>query len=203
VWRNPERLATSRAWRHANADLIDVQVFGEVGLVAARREASGMPATLSIGAVKAPRSANGVVVSEVVRTESGTLALRGPMVPRDPFPRETAQHEKAIFKADASGYVDTGYACRIDRMSGTVELTGPPAGIINVGGYRFAQRELQKVVSRGGKQASFAALPDPYLSHRLVGSAADRAAVRKALTANGMNALVAGAFRGRRKPQAA
>jgi len=84
-----------------------------------------------------------------------------------------------------------------------VVLTGPPAGIVNVGAYRFAQCELQNLVQRAGKQVSLAALPDPYLSHRLAGSAADRAAVRKVLIANGMNALVAGAFRGRRKPRAA
>ena len=72
--------------------------------------------------------------------------------------------------------VDTGYPCRIERESGAVVLTGPPAGIIDVGGYRFAQKELQDLVGGTGMQASLAALPDPYLSHRLVGNAADQAA---------------------------
>ena len=203
VWRTPERLPTSPAWRHANAHLVDVQVFGEAGLVAARRAASGLPATLATGPVIAPRGTNGVLTGEISRTAAGTLALRGTMVPRDPFPPVVSQSEKAIFKADASGFVDTGYPCRVAGESGAVVLTGPPAGIVNVGAYRFAQCELQNLVQRAGKQVSLAALPDPYLSHRLAGSAADRAAVRKVLIANGMNALVAGAFRGRRKPRAA
>ena len=202
VWRTPERLTTSAAWRHASAHLVDVQVFGEIGLIAARRDVSGWPAALSIGRVAARYGDNTIVTAEIARSASGTLALRGPMVPRDPFPLDAAQNDKVNFKTDASGYADTGYPCRVERESGAVVLSGPPAGIVNVGGYRFAQRELKGLIGPAGKQATLTAFPDPYLSHRLVGSAGDRRAVRKTLIENGANALVAGAFRSRRKSRA-
>ena len=87
VWRNPERLATCPPWRHASAHLVDVQVFGEIGLIAARREASGMPATICRLVRSRRRAAPMAIVSaDVARTAAGTLALRGPMVPRASLP---------------------------------------------------------------------------------------------------------------------
>ena len=204
VWRMPERVAVSPAWRHAQVRLTDVQVFGETGLIAARRQAGGQPAVFAVGAVKMPRdSAGGLLSIEISRGESGTLLLRGPMVPRDAsrFGRESG--EGPVYQTDPAGYADTGYPCRIERETRTLALTGPPAGIINVGGYRFAQRTLQDLLGSSGPDATLAALPDPFLSFRLAGRAIDRAGVRQRLAANGANALVAGAFRDRRKPQAA
>ena len=204
VWRTPERLARSPFWRHASAGLMDVQVFGEIGLFGARRQVSGKPATIPIGPVIVPCGAgDGVLVAEITRTAPGTLALRGPMVPRHSFPPGAEHGEAPFFKTDASGLVDTEYPCRIDSESGAMVVTGPPAGIVNVGGYRFVQRALQDLVAQGGNGASITTLPDAFLSHRLAGNAIDRAAVRQALSARGVDPLVVGAFRDRRKPQAA
>ena len=190
VWRNPERLASAPPWNHAHARLIDVQVFGETGLIAVRRAAAGMPAAI------APDS-------EITRTKGGTLALRGPMVPRHPFPPGAEQGDAPYFRADASGLVDTSYPCRIGRESGMIELSGPPASIVNVGGYRFLRDDLAGHIGKAEMAASIAALPDATLSHRLAGNAIDREAVRQDLIARGANPLIAGAFRERRKPRAA
>jgi non-ribosomal peptide synthetase component E (peptide arylation enzyme) len=204
LWRSPERLVTSQRWSHASAGLLDVLAFGETGLIAARREAIGMPSAISLGPVTAPRgAAGGMLVAEIARTEAGTLALRGPMVPRHPFPPEAEDGDAPFFTADATGWADTGYPCRLARETGALELSGPPAGMINVGGYRFARRALQEQIGQAGIGATIAALPDATLDHRLAGSALDRAAVQQALTVRGANPLLVGAFRDRRKPYAA
>jgi len=190
VWRNPERLAFASPWKQTHDRLIDVQAFGETGFIAARRNASGLPAGLTPG-------------HQIVRTIAGTLALHGPMVPRHPFPPGAERGDEPYLEADAGGLVDTGYPCRINRETGMIELSGPPAGIVNVGGYRFLRDDLARHIGDAEMAASITALPDATLSHRLAGNAVDREAVRQELNARGANPLIAGAFRDRRKPRAA
>jgi hypothetical protein len=76
-------------------------------------------------------------------------------------------------------------------------VTGPPAGLFSIGGYRFAMRDVQKVVSQADKEANVAALPDTFAGHRLAGHSRDRAAVRHTLDAVGLNPLIVRAFRDR------
>ena len=140
---------------------------------------------------------------ELARTEAGTLALRGPMVPRHPFPPGAERAPTPHFRASAQGFVDTGYACRVDRDTGTVAITGPPPGLVTVGGCRFALRDLEEVVRRTGRDAGVAVLPDALSVHRLAGHAADPESVRAALAAGGANALLVDAFRDRRPREAA
>ena len=86
VWRAPERLAASAAWR-GSATLIDIPVFGEIGLIASRRGARRQAGRDSDRPSRAPRgSAQGMHVLTVARTPAGTIALSGPMVPHAPFP---------------------------------------------------------------------------------------------------------------------
>jgi len=199
AWRAPERLNASPRWCHPKVGLVDVQAFGEVGLLAARRTAQGEPAALRIGVQTAPRHAvQGVLVGEIARTSAGTLALGGPMVPRHPFP---PGEPASGWKVDAAGLVDTGHPCRIDEDR--VVVSGPPPGTVSVGGYRFLPSALQELARQAAPEASILALPEVFAGHRLAGIAADCAAVQQALTARGVNALVAGAFRARHKPQAA
>ena len=73
-------------------------------------------------------------------------------------------------------------------------MTGPPSGIVNVGFYRFALCTLLETIGRIDAGAALAALPDPLLGHRLVGSAADLEAMRTALGGIGVNPLVTAAF---------
>jgi len=195
VWRAPERMATSPAWHHPRAGIADVAVFGEVGLIAARRDHSGLPAPLR----PRPETETDVVLVEAMRSGTGTLALRGAMVPRHPFPPGAAPNE--TLKIEASGFVDTGYPCRAERDGEALQITGPPAGIVSVGGYRFVQRTLHEQIN-SDVVASITALPDDILGHRLAGSASDREAVQQALRERGVNPLVVGAFRDRRRQAA-
>jgi hypothetical protein len=77
-------------------------------------------------------------------------------------------------------------------------VTGPPPGMVAVGGYRFIMRDLQDTIGEADAGATLAALPDSLVGHRLAGSAADRDAMQAALTQRGVNPLLADAFRDRR-----
>jgi AMP-binding enzyme len=197
-WRAPERLATSAPWRQSEIALVDVAIFGEAGLVPARRTASGKPSVLPAGAIRCPRrSTDGVMVAELKMTDAGTVALRGPMIPHHAFPPAIEASGLPYFKIGDGGLVDSGYTCRADPAAAALVVTGPPSGLVSVGGYRFGLDDLQDIVARADGTASIAALPDPLIGQRLVGSAADRDTMLVALDLAGVNPLILGAFRGR------
>jgi hypothetical protein len=94
---------------------------------------------------------------------------------------------------------DTGYPCRTDQDG--ILVTAAPAGIANVGGYRFAVRDLQQAIRTIDGGGLLAALPHSLTGHRLAGNAADPQAMRQTLNEFGLGPLVAGAFRQRTAPQ--
>jgi AMP-binding enzyme len=182
VWRAPERLAGST--HGTGCTLTDIAVFGELGLIVAVRSA-GSRGALPSGALTVPRgAADGIHVLDVTRSAAGTLVLSGPMVPR---------------LADG----DTHYPCRIDRDTGLMTIDGPPAGLVSVGGYRFALGALQDLIGGIEDGGTLAALPDMLAGHRLAGTGADRNAICDALLAQGANPLLVAAFRARRTDRAA
>jgi hypothetical protein len=194
VWRSPERQASSPRWR-GEAALIDALAFGELGLIAMRRDADGEPIRVLTGPVTAPYGTAGApVVMTVARTSAGTLGLSGPMVPSRPFPPVG----QARTGTDPGTPVDTGYPCRLDPSGLGLILSGGPPGIVSIGGYRFALRELQDLVGRVDADGVLAALPDTFGGQKLAGTSADQVAVRAALEALGINPLVSTAFRDRR-----
>jgi hypothetical protein len=195
LWRAPERLAMSPACRRDGVRVTDVLAFGEIGLVPAQRGPDGWSSAIPAGPLAVPRGeAAALPVVELSRTPAGVLALRGVIVPRNPFPPGAERDDAPRFADSAQGPVDTGYACRIDPDSGELTVTSPPGGLVDVGGYRFVQRDLQSLIGDIVGGASFAALPHALLNHRLAGYAADRAAAHAALAAGGRNALIAEAF---------
>jgi hypothetical protein len=204
TWRSPERLAASEAWGEMHTNLVDVSLFGEAGLIAARRSADGRPEPLPLGPVMAPRGGAGAVkVAELVPTPLSTVGLRGPMVPQYAFPPGAERAGLPHFAIGPDGLVDTGYSCEVDVVSQTVAVTAPPSGIVNAGGYRFPLRDLQDAVGRADTGATLTAIPDPLVGQRMVGNAADRATVQAALNAVGVNPIVVAAFRDRDDPAAA
>ena len=195
AWHAPERLSAGAEWPERDAVMIDVPIFGEAGLVAARRGVGGRPAAIPFGAVAAPRdSADSVPVVELTATETNTVALRGPMVPRHAFPPGIERSDQPHFEISRDGFVDSGYPCRVDMLTKSVVVTGPPSGIVNVGGYRFPLCTLLQAIGRIDSGAALAALPDPLTGQRLVGSAAELDAMAAALGALGVNPLVTAAF---------
>jgi hypothetical protein len=194
-WRAPDRLAGSALWRHESTALVDVAVFGEAGLVAGRRGDDGRPAPIPLGPAFSPREGEGAAVfAELKPTAMNTLGLRGPMVPHHHFPPRVERTELPHFAIGKDGYVDTGYACRVDPVRQSLVVTGPPSGFVTVGGYRFPLRRLLDTIARIDAAATLTAVPDPLTGHRLVGTASDCAAMQIALSAFGINPLVAAAF---------
>lgn len=204
AWRSPERLATSPSWRGGDAVFVDVQIFGETGLVATRRAADGRPALVPFGPVVAPRGGrSGITVAETLASPAGTIMLRGAMVPRYPFPPGVERSGLPHLNVGTSGLIDTGYRCRVDSVTGAMVVTAAPSGIVTVGGYRLPLRELQEAVRRIDGSATLAALPDPLIGQRLIGNAPARSVVAAALRAVGVNPLVAAAFTDRSADAAA
>jgi non-ribosomal peptide synthetase component E (peptide arylation enzyme) len=176
VWRAPEQMQRAET---CTRPVVDVASFGEIGMVATRRETGGLPAALASGAVDVARSAN------------GTLLLRGPMVPLSGFPLAS----KPPPGSNASGFVDTGYQCRFGADANTLVATAPPPGIASVGGYRFVARELDRLGDNLLADATLVALPADLTGERLAGQALDRGPVLEELARRGINPLILGAFR--------
>jgi hypothetical protein len=194
AWPAPERLAGSADWVTPHAALVDIPIFGEAGLVAARRDAGGRPEPIVLGPVTAPRAGNGTAVVEFAATASNTLALRGAMVPHHSFPPGIERSDQPHFAIGHDGWVDSGYGCWVNPIRATAVITTVPAGMVSVGGYRLPLQGLTQVVSGIDSGASLSVVPDPLIGHRLVGQAADGAAMVAALDALGINPLVASAF---------
>jgi hypothetical protein len=202
VWRAPERLAHALPWPGPPARMIDVLVFGETGLIAAGRGPDGAPAAIPFGVVPAPRAPKGTIVAaEIAPSANRTVTMRGPMVPRVPFPPGAERSGAPYLKVAPNGFVDTGYACR--RDSQTMVLTGPPPGIVSIGGYRFVLREMQDFVSHvENGSGTLAVLPDVLAGHRLAGAATDHDTFEDKLARLGANPLLISAFHRRRSPAA-
>ena len=191
AWRAPEQLRRAARWHEPTAALIDVQLFGETALIAARRGADGRPAPVPLGALHAPRGAKGgFAIGETALTGNDTLALRGPMVPRQSFPPGAQRAGIPCFAPAVDGFVDTGFACEADGES--LLVRAPPTGLISFGGYRFAGGELGGII--GGLGGTLAVRPDALAGHRLTGTAANPQAIRLALRGIGANPLVVEAF---------
>src|SRR5258708_8761211 len=116
VWRAPERWAASPPWPAGATGLVDVPVFGEIGLGAARRGTSGKPSSIPTGRVTLPRgAAQGMHVLNVARNAGGMLVLSGPMALRAPFPPGAERGGAPKLKFTAA-IADTAYPCPIHRQ---------------------------------------------------------------------------------------
>src|SRR5262249_25021801 len=147
-------------WPGAHSSVVDVPVFGELGLLALPRGADGVPAELP---------AFPAAGLELMRSASGTLAVRGAMVPAHPCPPGSPRGPQFNLAIGRDGFVDTLFPCHGDRLTGRLTIDGPPAGLVSVGGYRFAVRDLHDLVAPVDPDGSIAALPDALAGHRLAG----------------------------------
>jgi hypothetical protein len=133
-------MAASAAWNDPVVGLVDVPVFGETGVFATRRGGNGRPAPVALGPITTPRGIPGALhVGEIACSEAGTLALRGPLVPKFPLPPEL-DPAKPAFAVGADGFADTGFPCTVDATTRAVTITGAAAGVASR--YRSAERAL-------------------------------------------------------------
>jgi hypothetical protein len=174
LWRTPERMTAAE---EPQSGVIDVACFGEVGCIATQRSADGSMLPLPCG-------------WNTMQTKHGTLAMRGPSVPTRAFPADAAEPA-------SDGFVDTGFACKIDHERGTLAVTAGPPGTVAIGAYRFRRDDLDVHVANTGADAVIAPLPDALLGDRLAGSGPDPVQIAQALARRGLNPLIANAFRPR------
>ncbi|MDB5521689.1 MAG: putative acid-CoA ligase [Tardiphaga sp.] len=192
LWRAPEQVTSSEAWTDRQTALTDIYLFGEAGLFGACRGADGLPAPIMPGPHGAPRAlSSSSIAGDVFLTPRGTLALRGPMITPESYVPLLPVGQPAL------DHVDTGYTARIDRGTGAICITAPPAGLVAVGGYRFLSQDLTEWAKRLGQGALLTALPDRLSGHRLAGRAQHNARAREALSELGLNPLMVDAFRDR------
>jgi hypothetical protein len=191
AWRAPQQLRRAPDWRES-VPLVDVQLFGEIGLFAARRQADGRPTPIPRAPVRSPAGA--LAVAEIATTAHGTIALRGPMVPERAFPPGAERTSLPHLAVAADGFVDTGYAGEVGPGTTTVMVSGPPPGLVSFGGYRFAVGELSSIIKSLDRSGTLAVRPDPLAGQRLAGTAANREAIRMALRGIGANPLLVEAF---------
>lgn len=188
AWRAPEQLASSTVWREKEIKLVDIPIFGEAGLIAVRRDSDGTVAPLPCGPVTAPRGrVDAVTVAELIRTSSGTIGLRGPMVPRHAFPPRVESSELPHLKVGPEGVVDTGYSCRVESSAETVVVTGPPAGIVDAAAPRYSPSALGNVAVRPTDVAAHTV--DTSSGPHLNGTDTDHDAVRAAFAVVGVNPI--------------
>jgi hypothetical protein len=170
LWPSPERAETAA---RLSGSIVDLRVFGEVGVVATRRNDDGSVAPLPVGSI-------GKIGLDLKRTDAGTLALRGIMIG---LPGGTAPPDD---------FIDTGYPCR--TATGCLVVTGAKPGMITIGGYRLPRSDLDALAMTLQADELIAALPDKLLGQRLAAPRSGRDDVADMLTAHGVNPLITGAF---------
>jgi hypothetical protein len=172
ICRSPERFAASAAWPLPELALVDVVAFGECALLTALRPADGQTAAWPLRY----RSADGdSEIAEAYVTPAGTLGIRGALA--------------------ATPDTDTGYTCTMNPDRNAITVTAAASGLANVGGYRFALRDLQHAIRMIDDDSLIAALPHALTGQRLAGHATDPVAMRQTLQEFGLGPLVTGAFR--------
>lgn len=197
LWRAAEQVRSSALWPDRASRMTDVYLFGEAGLLGARRLDDGSPAPIMPGPYRVPPDVpTSSTAGEVILTPKGTLGLRGPMVPLAAYVTSERPPD-ALSAQPRPDHVDTAYAARIDRATGAIVITAPPSGITAVGGYRFLAHDLQEWARRIGQNTMLTALPDRLSGYRLAGRSSDNAKAREALTELGLNPLMVEAFRDR------
>src|SRR5690606_35173540 len=120
--------------------IVDLQVFGEIGLTALRRIAKVMPTPIPLGEITAPTDMpNAPVVIDTARLADGTLAVRGAMVPRkivSAFGQDATQ-----LALDADGFIRTDMKCHTTGGNGLV-IDSAPDGVVQIGGLRYGLDDL-------------------------------------------------------------
>jgi AMP-binding enzyme len=188
VHRGPQSLGVDLAQANCEA-IVDVQAFGEIGLVALRRIAKIMPAPVPIGEISAPAEApNAPVVIETKRLADGTLAVRGAMVPDKIF-TGSARADSSRIEFDLDGFVRTNMRCHAVGASG-LSIEALPDGIIAIGGLRYGADDLAMRIAKASAGSALASERDPLLGARLAIENNDPPVARKKLDEAGQSRVI-------------
>jgi len=188
VHRGPQSLGVDLSQTSCDA-IVDIQSFGEIGLVALRRIAKIMASPVPIG--KTPAAANAPdapVFIETKRLADGTLAVRGAMVPDKIFP-DAARADASQIEFDLDGFARTNLRCHAIGSSG-LAIEASPDGIMAIGGLRYGVDELAMRIAKASPGSTLVTRRDPLLGARLAVESNDPPAARKTLDEAGQSRLI-------------
>ncbi|MFC5068755.1 AMP-binding protein [Flaviflagellibacter deserti] len=154
VWRTGER-PSKITIASGGPILTDVITFGEIGLIAARREADGRPQPIPHGAVRLQRTTPlGRAMIETKVSNQGRLVLRGAMTPAANLPAATGAPTLNI---DFDGWVDTGLPAALH--DGDIRVGSVRNGVVRIGGLAFPRRATEDYLgiaaTEAGTEAQF------------------------------------------------
>jgi non-ribosomal peptide synthetase component E (peptide arylation enzyme) len=136
-------------------------VFGELGLVPAVRHAGW---AVPLGCVTSPHGLDGAPDGIETALAKGILMLRGPMVPRAPFP---GGDRGIAYPLQADGFVTTGFPARVE--DGLLKIIGSRQEVISMGGHCVSISGVERLYAdmQGAMVVNAVAMPDPLLGERL------------------------------------
>jgi hypothetical protein len=166
--------------------IVDLHGFGEVAVVALQREDARRARPIPVGGISAPSATVGTPIVIEARIAEGQVCLRGPMLPRLPFPASDAMPR---LLRDREGFIHTGFPCHSDGNGGLL-VDGGPDKVVAVGGLRFGLNDLRSRFSSCGDDIKIIAINDPLLGQRLRIEVANPDATIAAMEAAGHSRLV-------------
>jgi hypothetical protein len=188
IHRGPESLGIDLSQLNCGA-IVDLQVFGEIGVTAMRRIAKVMPSPIPLGPISAPiESESAPTVIETKRLADGTLALRGAMVPDKLFP-PNSRSDAAQLEFDIDGFVRTNLRCHAVGGSGLAIESGVE-GVIAIGGLRYGVDDLKNRVANASSDAKISTARNALLGARLTIKSTNPSDTTKALDEAGLSSLI-------------
>jgi hypothetical protein len=146
VWRTGE---TPGKMPPCPQSFVDVTCFGEIGFVAASRDAAQNAAPMVLGELNSPRgNPRGPALVETRVTGKGHVALRGPMVPSGNLPGEPS------IAIDNEGWTDTGVIAGV--RAGEVRVGTVRMGVARIGALPFPRAALEEFLRATSSSAGAA-----------------------------------------------
>lgn len=162
----------------AAEDGLAVDVFYGIGETAVARGLRGAGGAITLGPdTHTSGSGQSPVLVETRVGPDGELALRGAMVPVHAFPPGAENGQPPFWSTDASGFRATGMPAAADKASRTVAIGSREAGVVSIGGRRFAESAIRGAYAEAGGEIAPVIRPDPLLGERVAGIVGDGRAI--------------------------
>lgn len=159
--------------------IVDAYPIGEFAVVTARRMALVTAAQSIPAGPMHSGLPNAAPVLETSFDDSGSLFVRGTMVPQE--------------RLGAGGWIETGYSVR--RLGANAFLPLPPAGIGAIGALRISFPDLERRILAAALVSRVVMINDAILGQRLVIESDRPEITLRALTDAGLPRVIAGAVR--------
>jgi hypothetical protein len=147
---------------------------GEAGLA----KVVGADGALTLGVDSlATGSGQTPTLVETRLSADGRLLMRGAMVPQAAFPPGAEHGLPPFWSTDVDGFRDTGIAVVAGAAPKTVLPVADLAGLVTVGGRRFAEADIRAAYAEAGGEIAPVVRADPVLGQRISGVIGDGRAI--------------------------